>query len=149
MQTTQNAGSALNHLVEICRDGASGFETAARAVKDSALQAELIQYSLQRQRFAADLQVALNSLGESPDGGSVAGELRRGWMNLKTAVAGNDRYAVLAECERGEDSAIRAYREAIGSGLPPSLETLVESQCEQLQRVHERVKELRDAARGK
>jgi uncharacterized protein (TIGR02284 family) len=143
MQTTQEVGPTVNHLIEICRDGQIGFETAAKAVKETSLAAELTQYSMQR-------EVSLDTMGESfRDAGSVAGALHRGWMNLKAAVASNDRYAVLAECERGEDSAVKAYREAIAGNLSPNLQTLVESQYEQIQRVHDRVKELRDAARAK
>ena len=142
MQTVHGVESTLQHLIETCRDGQNGFETAA------SLQAELTQYSLQRQRFAADLELALDTLGEAKhEGGSVAGALHRGWMNLKSAIASNDRYAVLAECERGEDSAVKAYREAAAATLAAGLETLIESQYEQVQRVHDRVKELRDAAR--
>jgi uncharacterized protein (TIGR02284 family) len=150
MQTAQEVGPTVNHLIEICRDGQTGFETAADAIKDTSLQAELAQYSMQREVFAADLEVALDNLGELfRDAGSIAGALHRGWMNLKAAIASNDRYAVLAECERGEDSAVKAYREAIAGNLSPSLQTLVESQYEQIQRVHDRVKDLRDAARTK
>jgi uncharacterized protein (TIGR02284 family) len=148
MQTVHGVESTLQHLIETCRDGQNGFETAAKAIKDTSLQAELTQYSLQRQRFAADLELALDTLGEAKhEGGSVAGALHRGWMNLKSAIASNDRYAVLAECERGEDSAVKAYREAAAATLAAGLETLIESQYEQVQRVHDRVKELRDAAR--
>ncbi len=150
MQTTHEVGTTVNHLIEICRDGQIGFETAANAIKDTSLQAELTQYSMQRQVFAADLEVALDTMGEPfRDAGSIAGTLHRGWMNLKAAIASNDRYAVLAECERGEDSAVKAYREAIAGNLSPTLQTLVESQYEQIQRVHDRVKDLRDAARTK
>ncbi len=143
--------STLHHLIETCRDGQNGFETAAKAIKDTSLQAELTQYSMQRQRFASDLELALDSIGESSshEGGSMAGALHRGWMNLKAAIASNDRHAVLAECERGEDSAMKAYREAISAHLSPGLETLIESQYEQVQRVHDRVKELRDSAEMK
>jgi uncharacterized protein (TIGR02284 family) len=150
MQTTQEVGSTVNHLIEICRDGQTGFESAAGAIKDTSLQAELTQYSMQRQVFAADLEVALDTMSESfREAGSIAGALHRGWMNLKAAVASNDRYAVLSECERGEGSAVKAYREAIAGNLSPNLQTLVESQYEQIQRVHDRVKELRDAAKTK
>ncbi len=144
MQTTHEIETTLSHLIEVCRDGQNGFETAAKAVKDTSLQAELTQYSLQRQRFVADLEAALGTMEESSHGGSISGTLHRGWINLKVAVASNDKHAVLAECERGEDSAVKAYRDAISNTLLPSVETLIESQYEQVQRVHDRVKELRD-----
>jgi uncharacterized protein (TIGR02284 family) len=150
MQTTHEIESTLIHLIQICRDGQNGFDTAAKATKDTALRAELTQYSMQRQGFAADLEAALESLGESSDeDGSAAGALHRGWMNLKAAVVSNDRYAILAECERGEDSAVKTYRQAMSTDLLPTVETLVESQYDQVRRVHDRVKELRDAARAK
>jgi uncharacterized protein (TIGR02284 family) len=151
MQMAHEVESTLHHLIETCRDGQNGFDSAAKAIKDASLQAELTQYSMQRQRFASDLELALDSIGESPshEGGSMSGTLHRGWMNLKAAIASNDRYAVLSECERGEDSAVKAYREATSAILSPGLETLVESQYEQVQRVHDRVKELRDASQLK
>jgi uncharacterized protein (TIGR02284 family) len=148
MQITNEESTALNHLIEVCRDGQDGFETASEAIGDKVLQSELNQYSLQRMDFAVDLEAALRSMGQpAHDGGSVAGALHRGWMNLKAAVASNDEYAVLSECERGEDSAVRAYREAIEAHLAPEVETLVEQQYHQVQRVHDRMKQLRDAAR--
>jgi uncharacterized protein (TIGR02284 family) len=150
MQMAHEVESTLHHLIETCRDGQNGFETASKAIKDTSLQAELTQYSMQRQRFASDLELALDAMGDpSKEGGSISGALHRGWINLKAAVASNDRHAVLAECERGEDSAVKAYREATSVALSPGLETLIESQYEQVQRVHDRVKELRDASEKK
>ena len=147
MQSVEEIGTIVNHLSEVCRDAQNGFDAAAKATKDTSLRAEFVQYSLQRRTFADDLDEILGSMGETPrSGGSVAGALHRCWINMKVALANNDRYAVLAECERGEDSAVNAYREALASQLPPGVETLVESQYEQVQRVHDRVKELRDAA---
>jgi uncharacterized protein (TIGR02284 family) len=146
MQAAHEVESTLNHLIETCRDGQNGFEAAAKAIKDKSLEAELTQYSLQRQRFAADLQSVLSSMSDSSseESGSISAAMHRGWMNLKAAIASDNRHAVLAECERGEDSAVQAYRDAITGNLATSLETLIESQYEQVQRVHDRVKELRD-----
>ena len=139
----------VNHLIEVCRDGQNGFEAAAKATKDTSLQAELMQYSLQRQRFAADLEAAMYSLGEPfRDSGTVGAALHRGWMNIKAMIS-DDRLAVLEECERGEDSAVTAYRDAMSSTIGSTMGTLIESQYEQIQRVHDRVKELRDAAHAK
>jgi uncharacterized protein (TIGR02284 family) len=150
MQTTQDTHTALNHLIDVCRDGQEGFAAAAKVMQETPLHAELIQYSLQRRGFASDLEAALNAMGEtSQASGSVAGAVHRGWMNLKAAISRNDRYAVLAECERGEDSAVSAYREAIRADLGPSIGSLVRSQLEQVQRVHDRIKALRDAAKNK
>jgi uncharacterized protein (TIGR02284 family) len=148
MQRSHEITSVLNDLIEICRDSQKGFESAAKAVKDPVLRAELNQYSLQRAECAEELKAESESLGEAADdGGSVAGAVHRGWINLKAALATNDRSAILAECERGEDTAVEAYRDAIESGLPESVEKLVKSQFQKVRRVHDRIKELRDSSR--
>jgi uncharacterized protein (TIGR02284 family) len=150
MQTTHDIAVTVNHLINICRDGQTGFEAAAKSIKDSALRAEFIQYSQQRRDFAEELQAMVDDLGEAPsDGGTVSGAMHRGWMKLKEAVSSNDRYAVLAECESGEDSALEAYREAVSTDLTPDAATLIETQYEQIQRVHDRIKMLRAMSRVK
>jgi uncharacterized protein (TIGR02284 family) len=151
MQTTHEIESTVHHLIEICRDGQKGFEAAAKAIDDSVLRAELMQYSVQRQEFAGELDSALDERGDvssTNENGTVSGALHRGWMNIKAAVASNDVHVILAECERGEDSAVEAYRDAVYGILSPKLESIVESQYEQVERVHDRIKTLRDAARA-
>ena len=104
--------SVLDELIETLKDGQEGFRQAADAVKDSHLKSVFDQYSQQRSRFAAELQSQARSLGEpEPEtASSAAGELHRGWINLKSAVTGGDDHAILAECERGEDSAVEEYQ---------------------------------------
>ncbi|MFT3784680.1 MAG: PA2169 family four-helix-bundle protein [Tepidisphaeraceae bacterium] len=146
--TNKEALDTVNNLLETCRDGEHGFDLASKSIDDPTLRSELLQYSLQRQEFAADLKRALADLGEEvSDSGSVAGALHRGWINIKSAISSNDRHAVLAECERGEDSAVAAYREATMQNLPPSLAGLVMTQYQAVQRVHDRIKLLRDMSK--
>src|SRR5262249_41469722 len=88
----------------------------------------------------------LKAHGEEPsEHGSVSGAMHRGWIDIKTALGANSNHAVLAECERGEDSAEEAYRKALGSTLPPEYSKVVESQFQTVQRTHDRIKALRDS----
>ncbi|HRK31417.1 MAG TPA: PA2169 family four-helix-bundle protein [Tepidisphaeraceae bacterium] len=145
---THEIASTLNNLVQTCLDGQEGFETAGKAVDDNALQSELMSFSAQRRDFATDLQNLVASLGESPkESGSVSAALHRGWINLKTAVSSKDRYAVLAECERGEDSAVETYRKALESNLPGEYATTIRTQYDSVKRTHDRVKAMRDASK--
>lgn len=145
MTATISARDIVNGLIEICRDGEHGFESASKEIDDLRLKTELLQYSRQRQEFANELHTALDQFGANVDDhGSVSAALHRGWMALKQAVASNNRHAILAECERGEDSAVEAYRDAVNYHLPEPLADLVESQYEAVQRVHDRIKGLRD-----
>jgi len=147
--TTTNTSGVINDLITTCRDGQNGFETAAKGVDDPVLKAELLQYSGQRAEFATELAEALTQTGEVPsDHTSVSATVHRGWIKIKELVTGKDRYSILAECERGEDVAVASYRKAAAAQLPQSLANIVSTQHAAIQRVHDRVKALRDAAKA-
>jgi uncharacterized protein (TIGR02284 family) len=144
---TSGIRSTVNKLIEICLDGEQGFEAAANAVTDPDLKIEFMRYSRQRLEFAGDLQRLLASLGEEPvSHGSAAGAVHRGWMSLKQSLTGHDnRHAVLAECERGEDSAVQAYRSAMEEPLPEEVLDTIGTQYQELLMAHDRIRSLRDA----
>ncbi|MDB6120908.1 MAG: hypothetical protein JWO08_4689 [Verrucomicrobiaceae bacterium] len=143
-----NSISTLNDLIEILKDGQEGFQAAAKDVESADLKALFNEYSLQRSSFAGKLQALVVSLGEpEPEtGGSVAGALHRGWIDLKSAVSTQDSHAILAECERGEDSAVAGYRAVLDDpDLPADLRATVEKQFMGIKAAHDRVKALRDS----
>ena len=57
--------STINSLIETLKDGQEGFRQAAEAVKDSQLKTLFNEYSLQRSRFAGELQNEAIGMGES------------------------------------------------------------------------------------
>ena len=133
--------STLNNLIQTCRDGEEGFRAAAEGVKDAELKELFHGYSRQRASFAGELQDEVRRLGgEAAETGSVTGSLHRGWLGLKAALTGADERAVLAECERGEDSALAAYRAALGVDMPASVRTAVERQFAEVREAHERIR---------
>lgn len=135
--------STLNNLIQTCRDGQEGFQAAAEGVKDAGLKELFYDYSRQRANFAGELQDEVRRLGSEPaDAGSVTGSLHRGWMGLRTALTGADDRAVLAECERGEDSALAAYRAALGVDMPAGVRTAVQRQFAEVKEAHERIRAL-------
>jgi uncharacterized protein (TIGR02284 family) len=109
--------STLNNLIETCKDGQNGFRTAAEGVKDTKLTTLFYTCSQQRGQFAAELQNEVRRLGGDPEKtGSTAAVLHRGWINIKSAVTGEDEGAVISECERGEDSAVGFPRQNAQAG---------------------------------
>lgn len=140
---TDEITSTLNELIETCKDGESGFRQAAEAIEDSRLRSLFQQYSQQRAEFARELQFEVTSLGGSPEkSGSVSGAMHRGWMNIKSAVTGKDRKAIIAEAERGEDTAVKAYREALARLLPDDIASIVERQYRRILEAHDTVRSL-------
>ncbi len=140
--------SVLNHLIETCKDGQDGFKAAAEAVGRSELKTLFYEYSQQRATFAAELQDEVRRLGGDPEKtGSTAAALHRGWIDLKSAVAGRDDRAVVSECERGEDAAVASYRDALADqSLPADVRSVVERQYAAVREAHDRVRALERSA---
>src|SRR4051812_2767697 len=139
--------STINDLIETLKDGQQGFREASEAVKDANLKSLFSEYSLQRAKFAGELQSEAVQLGESKpeDSSSTAGALHRAWINLKSAVTSGDDHAILAECERGEDSAVNEFKEAMEDSLSSPIREIVSKQYQEVLRAHDRIKDLRDA----
>jgi uncharacterized protein (TIGR02284 family) len=145
MKEQKQTSSVLNDLIETLKDGQEGFKQAAEAVRDQQLKSLFVEYSQQRSQFATDLQSQVRNLGNEPETGSSAtGALHRGWINLKSAVTGGDDHAILAECERGEDSAVKEYKKALDDNLSQPLYELISRQYTDIKAAHDRIRNLRD-----
>ena len=147
MKENREIISVLDELIETLKDGQQGFTQAAEAVSDSKLKSLFRNYSDQRSRFVTALQTESRKFGEDKpeDDSSATGALHRGWINLKSAVTGGDEHAILAECERGEDSAVEEFHKAVEDGLPPALREIVSRQYAEIKAAHDRIRDLRDA----
>ena len=77
----------------------------------------------------------------------MTGAVHRAFVNIKAAVATRNDLAVLEECERGEDFALRAYAKALDVDMPADLRIVIESQYMGVKHNHDRIKALRDERR--
>ena len=123
-----NVISTLNNLIETCKDGENGFRAAADGVKDSELEDALSipTRSSARSSPPSCRVKSASSAATRKQTGSVAATLHRGWINIKSAVTGEDEGAVISECERGEDSAVKNYQSALEETCPPTSREIVE-----------------------
>jgi uncharacterized protein (TIGR02284 family) len=138
--------STLNDLIETSKDGEQGFRTSADGVKSAELKAMFNEAAERCAEGAAELQAKVRQLGGNPDtGGSASGSLHRAWVNLKSSITGMDDAAILAECERGEDVAKRAYEAALKEDLPADVRSIVERQYQGVKQNHDRVRARRNA----
>jgi uncharacterized protein (TIGR02284 family) len=139
--------NTLNDLIETCRDGQNGFKEAAENVKSPDLKSFFNQASTERAQCVNELGLEVRRLGGNPEKtGSTAGALHRAWMDIKGTFTGKDDHSILSECERGEDSAVKAFSDAVKSGnLPSNLLIIVQRQFAVVQQTHDRIKQMRDA----
>ncbi|HLH32455.1 MAG TPA: PA2169 family four-helix-bundle protein [Terriglobia bacterium] len=137
----------LNDLIQTCRDGESGFQTAADHVKDTELKRLFGECSIQRAQFASELESEVRQLGGTPSRfGSVSAAFHRGWMNIKSIVTGGNDDAIIAECERGEDAAVENYQRILKQNLPPNVLPVAKHQFTQIKRSHDWIRELKQKA---
>ncbi|SRR5690554_4761206 len=138
--------SRLNDLIETLKDGEKGFKTAADGVEENDLKSLFRQFSHQRTEYIDELKKLVRQMGGDADqSGSITGALHRGWMDIKSAVANKDAEAILNECERGEDAAVKEFSEALNEDLPADVKSIVSRQYDGIKSVHDNVKSLRDS----
>lgn len=138
--------STLNDLIETCRDGQTGFKDAADNVKSPDLKSFLNQVSMERAQFVGELQTEVRKLGGDPENsGSTVAAIHRTWIDIKGTLTGKDDHSILSECERGEDSAVDAYKDALKLGLPANILSTVERQFQSIKQAHDRVRQMRDS----
>ena len=143
-----NAINVVENLIETCKDGQKGYQDAAEHVKRSDLKTYFNEQSLERSRFAGQLEAELVRLGK-PDkkvSGSASAAMHRAWIDTKVALGGGDK-TILESVEKGEDDAKDTYNKALTGSLPGNLMEIVRRQAASVQRAHDKVKMLRDSAK--
>lgn len=146
--------NVLNDLVRINHDRVVGYEKAIEELKDedADLKSLFQRYITESRQYAQELSQEVSRLGgDAAEGTTNSGKIYRVWMDLKAAVTGKDRKAILENCEFGEDAAQKAYDMALNSDveLEPALRDLIVRQKADLRKGHDEVKRLRDLQAAK
>jgi uncharacterized protein (TIGR02284 family) len=157
METTRENAKHENHkeivsnlqgLLEKNYDAEKGYKKAMTNAKSPNLKKFLQKQAAQRSRFANELTQEIRGLNEEPkDSGSFTGDLHRAWIDIKTAVSGNEDEAVLEECIRGEKASVEEYDEKLeNQNFPPQISSVLQKQASEIKQTLNRVKRLEDLA---
>lgn len=137
--------NTLNNLIETCKDGEYGFKTSADHAVDPQIKSLFLARSQDCRQAAAELQTLVLQQGGKPeDSGTASGTVHRGWVAVKGTLAGYTDLAMLEETERGEDTALARYREALKEELPLDIRDVVEAQMQGVKRNHDQIRNLRN-----
>lgn len=139
----------LNNLIQINNDRIEGYETASKETEEQDLITffgELTQTSMQCKN---ELSHEVTRLGGTPtDSTKTTGKFFRVWMDVKAALTGKDRKAIINSCEYGEDVALETYEKALSDdaeNLTAELQGIIKTQHSLLKADHDKVKFMRDS----
>lgn len=150
MDNNKDIVKHLNGLIEINNDRVEGYHKAAEETKDAALRSLFERFADQSRGYRNELASLVRSNGGEPaEGTTNSGKLYRVWMDIKAAMAGNDRKAVLSNCEYGEDVALESYRgvtEAKDFTISGNVRDVLQKQQTEIKGAHDEIKRMRDTA---
>jgi uncharacterized protein (TIGR02284 family) len=148
MEISEKAVDVINDLIKINNDRVAGFEKAGNDLEEDNkyLVAMFNKLAGESQQYAAELTGIAQQYGEAADGTSTSGDLHRAWIDIKATFTGSDLLAILNECERGDDAAKSAYRDALDpeNELDPELAAILQRQQQAITEGHDLIKSLRD-----
>lgn len=139
----------MNSLITINNDRVEGYETASNESEEQDIKNLFAEFIATSQKNKHELVNEVAKLGgEIAEGTLLSGKFFRTWMEVKAALTGNDRKAILNSCEYGEDTAIETYHTAIINNLPDITtvqQTMLNEQLLLIKADHDKVKAMRDA----
>ena len=141
--------SVLNNLIQINNDRIEGYKTASAETKEGDLIAMFSQFQATSLVINSELRSEVTRLGGNPtEDTRLTGKFFRVWMDVKAALTGNDRKAILESCEYGEDVAKKTYENTLENeveNLSSEQQTMLKDQHTTLVADHNKVKTMIDA----
>lgn len=139
----------LNSLITINNDRIEGYETASKETEEQDLENLFTEFISHSQKCKQELVTEVVKLGgEVEEGTLLSGKFFRVWMDVKAALTGKDRKAILNSCEYGEDVAVDTYKKALISNdedLSTEQKTMLTAHHTVIKADHDKVKAMRDA----
>lgn len=139
----------LNKLLEINNDRLEGYETALKETDEHDLKTLFAELARTSHKCIIELTDEIRSLNGDPvEGTKVSGKFFRVWMDVKAALTGRDRKAILSSCEFGEDKAVETYEEVLRDDLEhlsSMQQDLVRSEYALIKADHDKIRYLRDS----
>ena len=148
MSYSKEVSKKLNELLEKNYDAEKGYKLAAEKVENQKLKSFFSARAQERYDFGHELKSEIKNFGEAPDKGtSIAGDIHRGWMNLKASLSNDKDESVLEEAIRGEKAAIEEYEDILkDSEIPASTGNILMKQKNAIVASLNEVKALEDIA---
>lgn len=144
----EKTADVLNMLIEINNDRIEGYETASNETEEDDLKELFSRLIKTSTKCKQELTQEVLRVGGTPmEGTRITGKFFRTWMDVKVALASDDRKAILNSCEYGEDAALNTYEEVLDNEseyLDENQINMIEYQFQLVEADHDEIKDLRD-----
>jgi uncharacterized protein (TIGR02284 family) len=143
--TNEHAVKVLNSLIETTMDSAHGYEEAAQNAQDGQLKTMFSERSRRRMDLTRQLQQEVRTFGGEPETDqSMLGKAHNKFVDLKSALTGQDEKAVINEVERGEDVIKAKFEKAMQDDeLPATARQVVSQAYESIRADHDQISALK------
>ncbi|MDG5488261.1 PA2169 family four-helix-bundle protein [Sphingomonas sp. BGYR3] len=151
MADTSHDIRTLNSLITTTIDSVDGYTEAAKDAENSRYVQMFNSRASERRQAASALQAEVARLGGDPedDGTALAGAHRM-FLNLKSAVTGQNDAAIVNEVERGEDHIKAKFEDALkDNDLTPETRSAIGQAWTSVRAGHDEMRDLKHALQGK
>jgi uncharacterized protein (TIGR02284 family) len=144
--SSKEVEETLRSVIQSLIDGQEGFQQIGEKLEDPTLRRYFAAESLKRASFRGELETVLHTHGvhDIKESGTAGGAIKRTWADVKAKLGGGD-HTLLETAESGEDSAKKAYKDALENDLPLPIKQLLDTQYVHIQESHDYVKAERDS----
>lgn len=135
MENNQTLICRLNHLIAVAEDRRLRYEDAANDVADEIMKKLFSHLAHKRATYARQLSNCVLELGGEVElTEPKSGMLTRFWNDLKDTIVARDAAAIVNNCIRGEQTAIKEYSCALEKNyIIGNLRKLLTEQCHGLE----------------
>lgn len=141
---SQQDAHQLQSLVRVANDAAEFYADACEQVDEAPLRDLFGRMAAARRRLADTLGERLSLAGEpSPDGGSIAGRLQRGWAELRTGLGEDRSVEWIAQLEQAEDRLLEQVRDTLRAVDDPRLRESVAAELPKVRAGHDEMRALK------
>ena len=150
MTETSHDIRTLNGLIATTLDSVDGYEAAAKDVDNGNFAQRFTARATERRQLVDTLQAEVARQGGNPeDDGTLLAGAHRVFLDLKSAVTGNDDQAIVNEVERGEDHIKAKFEDALkDDDLNPATRSAIGAAWDSVKSGHDEMRDLKHSLEG-
>jgi uncharacterized protein (TIGR02284 family) len=141
---TDSNAKELQELVQIARDNADFYESARDDVKNPALKDIFTRMAAAKRSLIQSLGARLALSGEEvPDSGTMAGNMRKMYADMKATFSKNDDAIYVAQLEEAEDRLLEHFNASLQKLDDVRMREAVSAQLPQVRACHDEMRALK------